>query len=130
MQIDFPSWKKITPTFFSRGVFHHAFRSSIFELRHSFQLILGDTAQNRMIGIPVSVRAASGGCWGTSSGGCGPLSGRGLGGARRRSRGGANGLIDKFKLTHFNLDVALTNAKKASDANDDAVNLARLVEEN
>ena len=47
-------------------------------------------------------------------------------GGRRR----ANGLIDEFQLAQLNLDVVLTYAKEAADADHNEINLARLVEQN
>ena len=42
----------------------------------------------------------------------------------------ANGLIDEFQLAQLNLDVVLTYAKEAADADHNEINLARLVEQN
>src|SRR5262249_32797963 len=92
------------------------------ELRHRLELVLGGTAQNRVVRIPLRLAARRG------RGGRRPVR-AGAGGRRAGGRGASGRLVDEFQLAHVDLDVVLAHAEEAADADHHAVDLAGLVDQ-
>jgi hypothetical protein len=100
------------------GLFHEA-ENSVFELWKCLQAIFRRAGKNRVIRIPVIAR-----------GFCSVAVCVGTGRIVALCSSRAHGLIHELELAHFDLDVVLAHAKKATDTDDDSVDLSGLVEQN